>query len=499
MMVGEGDPGSPSNYAVVHGVLKAVGRRVQVYVASDDVDRVARGTLEDLVTTFDDRIYPRPGDPFGAARDVDGDGRFTILISSWLDRLGGGRHAVDGFVKVADLDATVPAPFGNRCDMMYLNAALTSGGYLRTVLAHEYMHAVVYSRKTLDPSDGTPLGPEEEGWLDEAIAHLAEDRHGFSPSNIDYRVSAFLSNPERYGLVVEDYFAANLFRSHGSRGSTYLFLRWCVDRYGAEFLSTLIRSPRRGVSNLEAATGESFSELFRRWSLAIFLSGMDPSNPASDGPDDGYRSTNLHAPWAEGELAGPRYRRTAPGVADDRWEAAGTSSHYVLVDGDVAGAVEVAVVGPPEAELQVTAMPLGDDRARLTVSIEAGVGPDGKPGVLARVAEHNGVPVRLTALSWEPLVPAGRPRADGFPAGRIDMLGIAASFGTSALPPRGELHSRLIPMEGVRHETGPMVLKVLGTDRSGRRVTAWGEFDASLVVGRDRHPDGSPGVSGSHP
>src|SRR5262249_54953041 len=58
LMVHEGDPGSPSNYVTVRGVLKGVGQRVQVYVASEDIDKVARGTLEDLITTFNDRIYP---------------------------------------------------------------------------------------------------------------------------------------------------------------------------------------------------------------------------------------------------------------------------------------------------------------------------------------------------------------------------------------------------------------------------------------------------------
>ena len=168
-------------------VLKGVGRKVQVYVAIEDADKVDRGLLEDTIATFDDRIHPAACNRFGPARDVDRDGRFTILFSSWLDHLGGGRHAVDGFVRVADLDPTVPAPFGNRCDMMYLNAKLQAGPYLRTVLAHEYMHAVIYTRKSLERARGDEPGPEEEGWLDEAMAHLAEDLHGFSPSNIDYR------------------------------------------------------------------------------------------------------------------------------------------------------------------------------------------------------------------------------------------------------------------------------------------------------------------------
>ena len=105
--------------------------------------------LEDLVTTFDDQIVPVAARSVGLAHDIDGDGRFTVLISSWLGRLGNGRHAVDGFVRVTDLDPLYSPPFGNRCDMMYLSTGLKPGPHLRTIMAHEYMHAVVFSQKSL--------------------------------------------------------------------------------------------------------------------------------------------------------------------------------------------------------------------------------------------------------------------------------------------------------------------------------------------------------------
>jgi hypothetical protein len=478
LMVHQGDPGSRRNYVEVRSVLKGVGHRVQVYVGSEDINKVALSTIEDLITTFDERIYPKTCEHYGAARDIDGDGRFTVLLSSWLDHLGSGRRAIDGFVKVADLDAAVPAPFGNRCDMMYLNAGLQAGPYLRTILAHEYMHAVVYTFKTLEHSEGGEPGPEEEGWLDEALAHLAEDLHGFSASNIDYRVSAFLSQPEHYQLLVDDYFAENLFRSHGNRGSTYLFLRWCVDRYGPDLIPTLIRSPRRGVANLETATGSTFAALYRRWTLALFLSGLDASNPLSDAAGDGFRSINLHALWADCELAGPRFQRVIPGGPPDCWEATGTSSHYIVIDGRAAGAVEVEVEGPSSAELQVTALPMGQDRARMTLTLQPTRQRDGNLTILAHVSEDGGVPVRLSAFAWEPLVPSACPRVSGRHAGRMDILGIAASFGTSLLPARGMLQSRPIPIPAVATDTGPIVLKVIGTDPRGQRVTAWADFPA---------------------
>jgi hypothetical protein len=476
MMVKDGDSLCPSNYAAIRGVLKGLGRKIQVYVASEDVNQVSPPLLQDIVITFDDHIFPITTSRFGSARDVDGDGRFTVLLSSWLGHLGGGRHAVDGFVRVADLDPTVRSPFGNHCDMLYLNTALDRGPYLRTVLAHEYMHAVVFSQKTLQAGTESKPGIEEEGWLDEAIAHLAEDLHGFSTSNIDYRVSAYLTSPERYQLLVDDYYAADLFRSHGNRGSTYLFLRWCADRHGPGLLPALVQSNLRGTANLEAATGSTFAALYRRWSLALYQSGLEPPAARPVAGDDGFLSVNMRSPHEEWELAGPRFTRISPDGPGDRWMAVGTSSHFVVIDGSSSGAVEIDVAGPPESELQVTALPIGGDLGRLDLAVMPSRGAGGELYLRAVVKERHGVPVTLSALSWEPLTPGPNPHSGGFHCGRLDAQGIAASFGTCALPADGELRCRPIRLSGVSAATGPLVVKIIGTDAKGRRVAAWADL-----------------------
>lgn len=482
MMVRDGDVTSPSNYLAVRGVLRAVGKRVQVYVAAEDVSFVDRLLLEDMVTTFDDQIEPVAARSFGLAHDIDGDGRFTVLISSWLGRLGDGRHAVDGFVRVTDLDPLYSPPFGNRCDMMYLSTGLKSGPHLRTIMAHEYMHAVVFSQKSL-PSGGSVRTPiEEEGWLDEALAHLAEDLHGFSRSNVAYRVSAYLSQPERYQLVVEDYYAADLFRSHGHRGSTYLFLRWCVDQFGPELIPALARSRTKGIANLEQATGCSFADLYRRWSVALFESGLDPSRVGSARGESGYRSVGMRTPLDDWQLAGPRTTRVVSDGPADAWDAVGTSSHFVVVRSRSAGAVEVKISGPAEAELQVTAIPLPADMARLELAARTSTGPDGELTLRATLREDGGGPVRLSALAWEPITPFPVSHTPGFRHGELDMLGIASSFGTSALPPGGRLSSRPIPLPGVHPGSGPLVIKLIGTDARGRRVAAWAEVNRQPPV-----------------
>ncbi|MBV8487317.1 MAG: hypothetical protein JO161_03460, partial [Planctomycetaceae bacterium] len=337
MMVRDGDVAIACNYVTVRGMLRAVGKHVQIYVAEEDQGQVDPDLLRDLVATFDDRIVPVSARSVGLASDVDGDGRFTILLSSWLARLGDGRHVVDGFVRVSDLDPTFPAPFGNHCDMMYLSTGLRPGVHLRTVLAHEYMHAVVFSRKSRRSGEAGLASGEEEGWLDEALAHLAEDAHGFSRSNIDYRISAFLSQPERYSLVVEDYYAADLFRSHGNRGSTYLFLRWCVDQYGLDLLPALIQSRLRGRANLEQATGCSFADLFRRWSVALYLSGLELDPATKVTKPYGYKSVDVRSPLEDWELAGPRTARVVAGGAAELWTTVGTSSHFVIIRASAPG------------------------------------------------------------------------------------------------------------------------------------------------------------------
>ena len=88
------------------------------------------------------------------------------------------------------------------------------------------------------------------------------------------------------------------------------------------------------------------------------------------------------------------------------------------------------------------------------------------------------MPVSLSALSWEPVTPSANPHAPGFRCGRLDMLGIAAAFGSSALKAAGELRSRPIPLTDVSASNGLLAVKVIGTDENGRRIAAWAEIDA---------------------
>ena len=498
LMVRDGEPASPANYASVKARLCSVGERVQVYVDAADLGQVDPGLCKDLAATFDHFVQPLAERRFGSAADVDGDGRFTIFVSSRLDRLAGGRGKVDGFVRGADLDLSLGSPFGNRCDMMYLNASLRPGAHARSILAHEYTHAVIFSRKVVDRGgEGLQSGGEEEGWLDEGLAHLVEDLHGFSRTNIDYRVSAFLSSPERYRLVIADYFAADLFRSHGNRGGTYLFLRWVVDHYGEEVIDRLIRSDLRGIANLESATGRSFSDLYRDWSVSLYVDWFNAAssqdNPRLQPPLD---PRGTKSDW---QSAGPRITRLSVGGPSKTWELPGTSSRFFVIEKPDDAPCRVEVSAPAAADLQVTAVPLPDDLGLVDLEVR----PVRSQGEVAAVrlflTERGGTPVSLQGVGWEPLVPTSEGGVEGVSRASLDLARTIEVFGAPTLHAQSWVTSRPISVGPALQANGPTVFKVSGIDAKGRRVSAWAEWKGLGSPETEDPDDGGPAITRSLP
>src|SRR5262249_6616796 len=138
---------------------------------------------------------------------------------------------------------------------------------------------------------------DEEGWLHEALAHVAESRHPFGLSNLDARISAYLHCPERYRLVVPD---GPQLPCPGTRGAGFLLLRALVDSHGAALLARLVGTGRHGCGNLEAATGAPFAEAFRQSTAAVALAG---SGVAVQGVTP--LRLDLRRPLGERLLAGP--------------------------------------------------------------------------------------------------------------------------------------------------------------------------------------------------
>lgn len=442
----------PEAYVAVTGKLAGVGRHARVYVDREHPDPASlQPTVEDIIRTFDHEVYPRACRELGHALDVDRDGRFTMLLTGRLGRLVNGGVSVSGFVRGSDFYRDTPPPFGNRCDMMYLNADLKPGPHLRTVLAHEYTHAVIFSEHVFGPRPAGVFENDEESWLNEALAHHIEKQRGYGWTNLDYRVSAFLNAPHRYGLVIPDYYRAGLWRSHGHRGATFLFLEACVQAHGPELISRLVQSPLMGVHNLEVASACRFEDLFRAWSIALVQA-----------PPTG----TLGERW----LSGPRIETLSLSGARREFRLAGTGVAFFLLHSPSRQAARVTIEAAAAAGLQATLIPLPADTPRLELAYRNG---------RLHLTAHDG-DVRLLGATWERLVPTKNDPTDIAAHSQDEAARYCRRWFGSELLSAGETRTSegiedlpaKLPNEGV-------IFRVSGIDARKRLITA------SALIGDD--------------
>lgn len=263
--VAEGDLADRRRYAKIDAALVKSSPTVLIYWDRQfHLDDSYRRLVDDVAMQYESEIVPEVARRLGGVYDTDGDGRFTILFTPWLDRLEGGRTSLRGMVRGADFRNDVPPPFGHRCDMLYLNPLASPAVPWRDILLHESTHAVCCSWRMQCGESGRPL-PVEEDWIQEGIAHAIEPLG----ANLAHRVDAFLAAPHECPLVISDYYHAGLWRNDGCRGATALFHRWLAERYGDELLRAIMLAPSRGTKNIEAVTGCRFDDFFRAWTIDL--------------------------------------------------------------------------------------------------------------------------------------------------------------------------------------------------------------------------------------
>ena len=333
---------NPRHYVAIKARPVARGERVRVYLDRAIIrSKRIRETAHEIVRVMEREILPTTDRIVGRHRDIDGDRFLTVMLTPWLGRLQGGKTSLGGLVRSADFDLQGESPFSNRSDMLFLNSSITPGPHLKALLAHEYTHVLAFSFPKF--LNGRPTTLVEEDWLNEGLAHVFERQHRVGWSNLGHRVFEFLSSPQKYPLVVPDYFASGQWRNHGCRGATFLFLEWCADRYGERFLRRLLRSPRTGIANLEASTGRRFEDLFREWSVTTATVGKP------------YRSIDLHGQCGEFDLHGVQRVRWPIGEKK-KVTLRGTSFICVEVTpGRLASTIRrLRVTATPGARLQIT-------------------------------------------------------------------------------------------------------------------------------------------------
>jgi hypothetical protein len=305
---------------------RVVAIGTQSIVLSDTLNPSGGFTTADFqrfAAKFDTLVYPLDVANFGAPGDVDANKKVVLLFSSAVNALTpkNSESYVAGFFYNRDLFPTGnTTQFGEGCagsnysELFYLLApdptGLVNGNIRKTsfvdsvttsVIAHEFEHLINASRRLYI----TPNVEEfEVGWLDEGLAHVAEEllfyrESGVSPkANLDsvaIRSSDKIrfafnndqsSNASRYREFLSAPSANSPFRDDDSlatRGATWNLLRYLADRKGTAEAATwqaLTKGPAAGITNLTAVFGGDLPARVRDWSVSHYMDDLISGLPA---------------------------------------------------------------------------------------------------------------------------------------------------------------------------------------------------------------------------
>jgi len=265
----------PNNFIRVSADLKFNGQKCLIYLDKTlSEEFISPEQIVQIGSTFDNKIYPAVQTYFGTESDVNRDTKITVLVTGLVSTHAAFFDQKDLFPEVA---------YSNGQEIIFLRVPLhpVPIDFFTTTLAHEFQHLVTFNQRVF-----LRHSYPEERWLDEGLSYMAEYLTGNS-ATVTHAYS-FLSAPQNFSLV---HFTRAYGENQGTLGAIYLFMRYLVDRYGESILAKLTQTDRRGIANVEAATGVDFAALYRDWIAALFLSdtGLN-SNPIFN-----YRSLKLRS------------------------------------------------------------------------------------------------------------------------------------------------------------------------------------------------------------
>jgi hypothetical protein len=295
--------------------VEAVSRRAIVVAdTSNPAGGLTAAEYASIAATFDTLVYDVNVRNFGEPTDLDGNGRVVLYYTSAVNALTpkSSDSFVGGFFTPRDLFPTGDTPaLGEGCagsnvaEMFYLLApdpggmvngnrfskAFVASGTIATV-AHEFEHLINSSRRVYVNTQSEDF---EETWLDEGLAHVAEEllffaRSGLAPrQNLDAtrlranasisaafsdagidnfaRLDDFLDAPTRNSPYADN-------DSLATRGATWAFLRYAADQQGAAqetIWRRLVNSNASGMANLQQVFGTGLPALFRDWTTTLLM------------------------------------------------------------------------------------------------------------------------------------------------------------------------------------------------------------------------------------
>ncbi len=265
-----------------------------------------------VAAIFDTLVFPLDTTAFGAPTNVSGTGKIILFYTRMVNSLtppSTNGYTIGGFFFARDLypktarGGLAGCTTSNEAEMFYLlvpDPTGTINNNKRTkdevttlnlgTIAHEFQHLINSGRRLYVNTSATP---NEETWLDEGLAHTAEEMLYYRMSGFTSRQNLTLSNVTQQSSLFSNYAAQNFSRfytylinpeanspyapndSLATRGATWNFLRFAAGRQGATgesaFYRSLVNSTTAGRTNLANALGgpTQFADYLLDWTVSL--------------------------------------------------------------------------------------------------------------------------------------------------------------------------------------------------------------------------------------
>lgn len=397
-----------ANYIQTQAVVASVSRRAILAVDTLDLQGAPptalfpQTTLDSITAEFDNTTYPTDSSYYNKPTDIDGNGHIVLLFSGQINKLtppnsNGG--FVGGFFFAGDIFPATDqgggpnsfCPESNEGEIFYLLSPDPTGrfGNIRTTssvrqgtrgtIAHEFQHMINAGNRY--EATCPPTCSFEATWLDEALAHFAEDAvgrvaRGFGdlqtlsfndllPCNTpcsqanDFdafffenfaRLTYWMQSPNKYAP-----FSKMADTSLAVRGAAWAIVRYAADNYSngnpRSLTRTLVAGPDTGVRNFAAATKQPIDTLVKGWLVSMYADHLGIANLPAQYQYRTYNFRSIMPPVARAVLN--QSTATYPlavqsiGTGTDNFSGtnySGTGTYYRLTVSSGAGAKTVKVV-----------------------------------------------------------------------------------------------------------------------------------------------------------
>ncbi len=279
--------------------------------------------------TFDTLIDPLDRQAFGDVSDIDHNGHVVLFFTKTVNDLTpvGSASYIGGFFFARDLFPIAGTPDLQACatsnvgEMFYIMVPDPNRGGVFAkanvatevfgTLVHEYQHLINASRRMYVNTAATDF---EETWLDEGLAHTAEELLFFRVSGLTPRQNlsaATLRTSQAYVDAFNNYDGANFGRyseylnspsaysayadndSLATRGAIWAFLRYGADHLAASDGNTwfqLVNSTTTGIANLQNVFGANVVNEIRDWGVSVLTDDMTSVSAQYQQPTWNFRS-----------------------------------------------------------------------------------------------------------------------------------------------------------------------------------------------------------------